>query len=174
MADRSASVTITRSDAGLYTVRGRIYRALFATDIAHVLSGSTRPGRFTPPGGKTLYTSTTAAGTMIALEPYTRPDDPERIVVPLEVDAAGICDLRDRESCLNFGFDPAEAALPWRQALSRGEHPRSWAIVERLIGLGAKGVIDPSRRDPALVHLALFFWNAEGEPSVRLAEGSAR
>ncbi|WP_417581172.1 RES family NAD+ phosphorylase [Pelagibacterium sp.] len=169
MADTAGNVAIVRSADGFCSVSGRVYRAIFASDQDHVLSGSARPGRFTPPGCRTLYTSTTAAGTLVALKPYRRPDDPERIVIGLEVDAHHVCDLRDAENCERLGFDARQAALPWREASASGSQPPAWAIVKRLMAMGVNGVLDPSRTQPDLVHLALFRWNMPGAPSVAVA-----
>ena len=168
MNEDEAALTIKAAGDGLVTVRGRVYRAVFAKDRDAVLAGSDRPGRFTPPGHRTLYTSATALGTRVALRPYTRPDDAERVVVALTVEADRICDLRDREACRALGFDAAEAALPWRDWLARGAEPPSWAIVRMLLSQGVRGVIDPSRGQPGLFHLALFAWNAPGCPRVTI------
>lgn len=165
MDDGSPSLDIVTAADGLCSLNGRVYRAVFEHDRAHVLAGSDRPGRFTPPGCRTLYTSTTAQGTLVALGPYMRTVDPPRTVVALDVQAQGICDLRDRAACAALGFDATLAAVPWHEA-----PPPSWTIVEMLIARGANGVIDPSRKRPDLFHLALFRWNEPGAPTVTLAE----
>ncbi|WP_368074223.1 hypothetical protein [Curtobacterium sp. SGAir0471] len=42
--------------------------------------------------------------------------------------------------------------------------PTSWLVRDRLVALGADGLIDPSRKRPGLWHLVLFRWNTADVP----------
>ena len=65
------------------------------------------------------------------------------------------------------GIHLADAVAPWQEVVAAGETPRSWIVRDRLVGLGANGLIDPSRKSPGLWHLVLFRWNDAGAPTVR-------
>ncbi|MBO1768807.1 RES domain-containing protein [Agrococcus sp. TF02-5] len=89
-------------------------------------------------------------------------------VVEVDVEASGIVDLRDADALAAAGIDVADAAAPWQDVAAAGGTPRSWTVRDRLLELGANGVIDPSRQRPGLWHLVLFRWNEAGAPTVRL------
>ncbi len=157
---------------GFAAVSGTFYRAVLPQYRDTVLLPSERPGRFTPPGGATLYCSATEEGTRIALRPYLQPGEPERVIIALSVKAQNIIDLRDAAACAAFGFDPADTAVAWREVVARGEIPSSWQITERVRAAGAHGFIDPSRKAPHLWHLALFGDFVGRETRVELASSA--
>jgi RES domain-containing protein len=66
------------------------------------------------------------------------------------------------------GIDLEDALAPWQAIVEAGGTPRSWTVRDRLIEVGANGLIDPSRKSPGLWHLVLFRWNVAGAPSARL------
>ncbi len=49
-----------------------------------------------------------------------------------------------------LGIDANAAAAPWQEDVSAGRTPPSWRVQEVLVGIGADGVIDPSRKRPGL------------------------
>ena len=67
-----------------------------------------------------------------------------------------------------IGVDVDAAAAPWQEDVAAGMAPASWEVRDRLIELGAHGLIDPSRKRPGLWHLTLFSWNQPGAASVLL------
>ncbi|MBM7477075.1 RES domain-containing protein [Curtobacterium herbarum] len=91
-------------------------------------------------------------------------------IIEVDVNAFGIVDLRDAAAVHAAGIDLADAVAPWQEIAARGGTPSSWMVRDRLIELGANGLIDPSRTSPGLWHLVLFRWNEPGAPSVRLRE----
>lgn len=90
-------------------------------------------------------------------------------IVEVEVEAAGIVDLRDPDALKAAGIDLADAIAPWQELAAAGGTPTSWAVRDRLLEIGANGLIDPSRKRPGLWHLVLFRWNEADAPTVRLA-----
>ena len=94
-------------------------------------------------------------------------------VVRVEVEAQGIIDLRDTEVVRAIGIDLADAVAPWQDDVAAGRSPRSWAVRDRALEVGAAGLIDPSRRAPGQWHLVLFRWNDSDAPTVRLSKTDA-
>lgn len=72
----------------------------------------------------------------------------------------GILDLTRSEVLASVGIDPAQLHAPWKTILlvHRGIPP-GWRIAERLIGLGANGVLAPSVRSVGGTNLVLWRWN---------------
>lgn len=89
-------------------------------------------------------------------------------IVTVEVDAERILDFRDSTACSEAAIDRDAAAAPWQEVLKAGGEPSSWRVLRQLDGLGANGLIDPSRKASGLWHLALFRWNRVGDPNVSL------
>ena len=131
-----------------------------------LLAGSVRAGRYSRPDQKTLYLSATPEGVAAAMVAH---DDgtAERVIVPLDVTATGIFDLRDDAACQKAGIDRADALAPWQDVVRQGGEPSSWRVADALRSLGANGLIDPSRTAPGLWHLVLFRWNVPGGAEVR-------
>ena len=71
--------------------------------------------------------------------------------------------IRDRA-----GIQLSDALAPWQAIADAGGTPPSWVVRDRLIEIGANGLIDPSRKSPGLWHLVLFRWNVDGAPTVRV------
>ena len=69
---------------------------------------------------------------------------------------------------LMAGVNLADAAAPWQDIVKNGGEPASWKIRRRLEGLGATGLIDPSRKRPGRWHLTLFRWDSVDAPRVAL------
>ncbi len=86
----------------------------------------------------------------------------------MDVAASRIIDLRDVQALSKIGIDLEDAIAPWQDVVARGGIPSSWLVRDRLIDVGANGIIDPSRTKPGLWHLVLFRWNEHDAPTVRL------
>jgi RES domain-containing protein len=93
---------------------------------------------------------------------YVKAGDPPRVLLTYEVGCCRVVDLRHEEA----GAIRAQAEQPWLAALARGEEPASWRAADEVRGLGAVGLVDPSRRQPGLWHVTLFRWNEPGAPAV--------
>ena len=89
-------------------------------------------------------------------------------IVNIDVEADNIFDLRDGDALAKAGVDVADAVASWQDVVKAGGIPRSWKVRDRLLKLGANGLIDPSRKRPGLWHLVLFRWNDAGGPRVKV------
>jgi len=89
-------------------------------------------------------------------------------IVAIDVEASGIVDLRYVSALKAVGIDLEDALTPWQAIAEAGGTPQSWTVRDRLIEVGANGLIDPSRKSPSLWHLVLFRWNVADAPSARL------
>lgn len=90
-------------------------------------------------------------------------------VLPFEVEANHIADLRDDSAMARMGVDAEDAFGDWQHELRSASTPKSWRVRSQLEDAGALGLIDPSRKQSGLWHLTLFSWNAPNSPSVRIA-----
>ncbi|WP_413320193.1 RES family NAD+ phosphorylase [Agrococcus sp. 1P02AA] len=159
---------VTRVDALTSAVVGRCFRAVHPAHRAEALAGSRSHGRYSRAHQPTLYLSSSPEGVAAAMIAHRGERTAEPVVVEIDVDARGIVDLRDHQALAAAGIDPAHAAAPWQGAIEAGIEPPSWAVRDRLVELGAHGLVDPSRQRPGLWHLTLFAWNTPGAPRVEL------
>jgi len=82
---------------------------------------------------------------------------PEAVeIVAIDVEASGIVDLRDVSAVKAVGIDLEDALAPWQTNAEAGGTQRLRAVRDRLIEVGANGLIDPSRKSPGIWHLVLF------------------
>lgn len=94
-------------------------------------------------------------------------------IIEIDVEAPRIVDLRDANALEAVGIDLAHAVAPWQDIAAAGGTPSSWTVRDRLLEVGANGLIDPSRKSPGLWHLVLFHWNEADAPTVRLRRDSS-
>lgn len=155
------------------TIRGSFFRAVNPAFRELALAGSRSAGRYSRAHEPALSLSSPIAGVDAAMIAH-RGARAERLdVVRVEVEAQGIIDLRDTEVMRAIGIDLADAVAPWQGDVAAGRSPRSWAVRDRALEVGAAGLIDPSRRAPGQWHLVLFRWNDSDAPTVRLPETDA-
>jgi len=96
---------------------------------------------------------------------------PEAVeIVAIDVEASGIVNLRDVSAVKAVGIDLKDALAPRQRIAEGGGTPRSSTVRDRLIEVGANGLIDPSRKTPGLWHPVLFRWNVTDAPSARLLD----
>lgn len=165
-----AQAAVTTIDVLTCAVTGRCFRAVDPVHRAEALAGSRVHGRYSRAHEPTLYLNSSPEGVAAAMLAYGDARRRAPIIVEVDVDARGIVDLRDRRALTAAGLDPADAAAPWQPAVEAGVEPPSWGVRDRLLELGAHGLIDPSRQQPGLWHLTLFAWNTPGAPRVELRE----
>ena len=149
-------------------INGLFYRSITVAHRHLALAGSFRPGRYSRADQPTLYLSASREGVDAAMKAHLRPDEPERVVVTLEVAAERIFDLRDKTACAAAGIDRDKAFAAWQDTVAAGGEAPSWGVAEAIRTLGANGLIDPSRTAPGLWHLVLFNWNTPGGAEVRM------
>lgn len=168
-----ARATVTRVDALTSRVVGRCFRAVDPAHRHSALTGSRAAGRYSRADTPTLYLSSSPEGVAAAMIAHASARTPLLELVEVDVDAHGIVDLRDHAALAAAGIDPADAAAPWQEAVAAGAAPPSWRVRDRLLELGAHGLIDPSRKRPGLWHLTLFDWNSPGAPRAELRHADA-
>ena len=167
-----AEPTVQRENNSPFsTVQGIFYRAVDPAFREGALDGSRSEGRFSPRETLTLYLSASPEGVAAAMIAHTDSESPSREVLSFKVEASRIADLRERTTMASIGVDVDAAAAPWQDDVAAARAPLSWGVRETLLGLGAHGLIDPSRKQPGLWHLTLFAWNQPGAPSVRNSPG---
>lgn len=149
-------------------VTGTFYRAVDPEHRDLALSGSRFPGRYSTAEQPTLYLSSSPEGVAAAVIAHDSARAAELEIVTVEVDAERILDFRDSVACSEAAIDRDASAAPWQEVVKAGGEPSSWRVRRQLDGLGANGLIDPSRKAPGLWHLALFRWNHVGDPNVSL------
>lgn len=160
---------VSRNGNLMCTVTGSFFRAVDPAYRSAALEGSRSPGRYSPPDTTTLYLSSSLEGVAVAMMAHTDHRAPQLEVLQFEVEAERIVDLRDHQVLARMGVDPADAAADWQELVAAGGSPSSWKVREVLESFGARGLIDPSRKQPHLWHLTLFSWNTDGAPTVREA-----
>ena len=163
----STEPRVTQDNAVMRTVSGTFFRAVDPAYRDAALEGSRSAGRYSPPDVPTLYLSSSQDGVAAAMIAHANDRTPALEVLQFEVEADRIIDLRDHEALHSIGIDPEDAAGDWQQVVASGGSPSSWKVRETLERIGARGLIDPSRKQPHLWHLTLFSWNADGAPSVQ-------
>lgn len=154
-------------------VRGTFYRAIDPNFREFAIAGSRSAGRYSRAHEPTLYLSSSVDGVEAAMIAHKDARAAALEIVEIDVEASGIVDLRDASALAAAGIDLAHAVAPWQDIAAAGGTPSSWAVRDRLLELGANGLIDPSRKSPGLWHLVLFRWNEADAPTVRLGGKSA-
>ncbi|WP_221439679.1 RES family NAD+ phosphorylase [Paucibacter oligotrophus] len=149
-------------------LRGTYYRAIDPNFAGYAIAGSRRAGRYSRSGEPTLYLSSSVEGVEAAMIAHHDARPSSLQIVEIDVEATGIFDLRDESSLRNAGIEVSDAIAPWQEIANAGGTPRSWKVRDRLIEMGANGLIDPSRKRPGLWHLVLFRWNEGNGPRVHV------
>ena len=152
------------------TVEGIFYRAVDPAHLATSLAGSRAAGRHSSPAQPTLYLSATPEGVNAAMKAHRDARSAQLRTLRVEVFAQKVFDLRDADRRARAGISLEEATAPWQDRVAQGLRPSSWDVRDRLVALGAAGVIDPSRQSAGLWHLVLFAWNAQNAPTARLLD----
>ncbi|MBT1595646.1 RES domain-containing protein [Curtobacterium flaccumfaciens pv. flaccumfaciens] len=130
------------------------------------IAGSRSVGRYSRADEPTLYLSASVGGVEAAMVAHRDVRAETLEIVAIDVDAARIVDLRDPGTLDSIGIDLQDAVAPWQDIAAAGGTPGSWQVRDRLLEIGADGLIDPSRKSPGLWHLVLFRWNEDDAPTV--------
>ncbi len=129
---------------------GTVWRIMFAEQKVHSCQPVGSPiGRFHHSNQVALYASCTAEGAGIAIKRYVNPHDPERIIVPLQVNADLVYDIR------STGMS-SQASIVWQDCVEKGEPAPTWVFSDAARSSGAQGMLYASRSRPDLTHLVLF------------------
>lgn len=149
---------------------GCFYRITFARDAHRILGGVIHPeGRFHHDGQSAFYCSPSVDAASAAVAVYLKPNDPPRVIVPLKVSGARLCDLRDADTCAALGIDLNTPSVPWAPQRAQGIPATSWLASDAVRSSQADGMIYTCRREPRLRwHIVLFGWNQPRGAQVRL------
>lgn len=129
---------------------GIVWRIMFADQSEQSCSPVGSPiGRFHHSEQVALYASCTEEGAGIAIKRYVKPDDAERIIVPLQVNAELFYDIRKTEFV-------SDASIVWQDCVEKGELAPTWKYSDAARKAGAQGMLYASRSRPDLTHLVLF------------------
>lgn len=129
---------------------GIVWRIMFANQSEQSCEPVDSPiGRFHHGEQVALYTSCTEEGASVAIKRYIKPNDPERIIVPLQVNADRIYDIR------NTDFS-SRASIVWQDCVEKGKPAPTWSYSDTARKAGAQGILYASRSRPDLTHLVLF------------------
>jgi RES domain-containing protein len=155
---------------------GTCYRAHDPRWAFQPISGegaAIRGARFNPKGSPALYL---ALGVMTAVKEanqgFAHRIDP-CVLCSYEVECEDIVDLRTtagRDAAL-VGF--GDMACNWMSAIADGERPPSWAIHDRLVAVGAAGILVPSFAPGADAddhNLVLWNWGEQAPHKVRVVD----
>lgn len=149
----------------LATVSGKFFRAVAPTFEQTALAGSSRAGRYSRPDQPTLYLSSSKAGVGAAMIAHSERGE-HRHILAFDVKAADVFDLRAPHALEEVRRKAGDPLGDWQGVVARGGEPASWRVRDWIESTGAKGLIDPSRKEPGLWHLVLFSWNVAGSPTV--------
>jgi len=129
---------------------GIVWRILFANQSGNTCAPVGSPiGRFHHSEQVALYTSCTEEGAGVAIKRYVNSDDAERIIVPLQITANCIYDIRTTDHTKN-------ASMVWQDHVENGEPAPTWIFSDTARKAGAQGMLYSSRSRPELTHLVLF------------------
>ncbi len=150
-------------------VSGRFWRITFAEHARQVLDGVRHPeGRYHHDGQPALYASPTPEFAAMAVDAYLRPGDPPRVICPLALSDARLCDLRDPDICATLGITPDISSVPWVPERAAGLPATSWAASDAVRATDADGMIYRARSYPDRWHIVLFRWNRPGRAQLAL------
>ena len=129
---------------------GLVWRIMFSDQIQQSCEPVCSPiGRFHHSQQVALYTSCTEEGAGVAIKRYLKSDDPVRIIVPLQIEADYIYDIRKTDYS-------SQASVVWQDCVAKGEPAPTWAYSDTAREAGARGMLYASRSRPDLTHLVLF------------------
>ena len=129
---------------------GLVWRIMFTDQAEQACEPVRSPiGRFHHSEQVALYTSCTEEGACVAIKRYVKSDDPKRIIVPLQVNADRIYDIRKTDFS-------NQASIVWQDRVENGEPAPTWQYSDHARKVGAQGMLYSSRSRPDLTHLVLF------------------
>lgn len=134
-------------------------------------------GRFNPKGIPALYLGLSVMTAIKEIsQGFAHRLDPT-ILCSYDVDCDHIIDLTTEQGrgAANVSFD--QLACAWASALSDGLRPASWSVYDRLMEVGAAGIIVPSFAPGAEAedrNLVLWNWAPDLPHKVQVVDPSGR
>lgn len=148
-------------------IGGKFVRICSENQIESVLERHSpeRPeARYNRRGQDTLYLTPTESSARTAMMKYAKKIKSPLFLVRYEIETCFLVDLRHP-----FFQDYRDLlGSDWQKAIEKGSEPPSWQVSDRLRQANQVGLLDPSRKNPAIWHIVLFRWNEAGAPNVRV------
>lgn len=134
-------------------------------------------GRFNPVGTPALYLALTLEGMFLEMaHGFARRFEPLTVCCYV-VDVDGLADLRQPDGQREWQVAADELACAWADERANGRRPASWAMAERLIEAGVRGIVAPSfalGARPEMANLVLWDWGDAPPRMVRLHDPAGR
>lgn len=162
------------------TFQGIVYRAHHPRWAYAPESGegaSRHGGRFNRPGTPALYTALRPETAWLEAQQGFAFKAQPMTMCAYDVDCADILDLTSHVTIGALAIDQGNLACPWEDMADRGDTPPSWELADRLIAVGAAGVIVPSfahRAGPDDHNLVLWKWGKVPPHKVRVVDDHGR
>ncbi|MBN9065963.1 MAG: RES domain-containing protein [Rhizobiales bacterium] len=96
------------------------------------------------------------------------------LIAQLELTGADLADLTDPATLAAFGAAPEIQKCEWRALLDEGVTPGTHLLRTKLVEAGKDGVVYPSFMSPGGTCVALWRWNGEGGPRLRIVDPDDR
>jgi RES domain-containing protein len=96
------------------------------------------------------------------------------LIAQLELTGASLADLTDPVVLATLGVGPEIHKCEWRALLDEGRTPATHLLRKKLIEDGKDGVVYPSFMSPGGTCVALWHWNGEGAPKLRIVDPGHR
>jgi RES domain-containing protein len=129
-------------------------------------------GRWNPAGAPTIYA---ARELSTAWAEYNQGFvQHPALIAQFRLSDARLVDLTERRMLDQLGVTVDIHKCQWRNMLDLGETPPTYALRKRLLADGADGVIYPSFMSPGGTCVALWRWNEEGAPQLRVVDPEHR
>lgn len=136
-----------------------------------------RGARFNPKGVATLYIGLTIlTAVKEANQGFAHRIDP-CVLCSYEVDCDGIVDLTTERGRNDASVEISDMQCAWATAMDSGKRPPSWSIHDRLVGVGAAGILVPSfapGADADDINLVLWKWGSDLPHKVTAIDPSGR
>lgn len=160
--------------------RGACYRAHDPKWAWTPISGegaAAKGGRFNPLGAPALYLALTVEGMFLEMgHGFAHRFDPLTIC-SYDVDVDDLVDLRADKGSAAAGVALADMACAWAYDRAAGRRPASWIIADRLMAVGASGILVPSfavSARPDMANLVLWNWGPYLPHKVEVHDPSGR
>ena len=129
-------------------------------------------GRWNPVGAQTIYA---ACELSTAWAEYNQGFvQHPALIAQLTLTGARLADLTMPQELAAFGLSDDLDRCEWRAALDDGRVPETHKVRERLLRAGADGVVYPSFMSPGGRCVALWRWNGQGKPTLRVVDPEHR
>ena len=95
-------------------------------------------------------------------------------IAQLVLEDRWLADLTNNAICAELGIASGIHMTQWRDDLDNGKVPQTHRVAEHLLARGYNGVIYPSIMSPGGSCVALWRWNGEGAPTLRVIDPERR